>query len=228
MLESSVCFDGMSAGKSTFCRDGRNLQIWERLYIWDYWILSNLFHSEHATAFRKAILFPASYEMVGRLLTALNSLKKKISWHLSSTDASVPTLATIQHIDVYNVFYTVTKQRIKTNVTQQLARLDVFQSLSCLLSTRRVNKKIRNEVSEDTYKTQNQMSHKMKAADSKGFRSNEGPTSPRNIDLFISGIFSHYLYDSVKYLAWPRNVDMYNECGSVWVLIVRRFVVLCC
>jgi hypothetical protein len=69
-------------------------------------------------------------------------------------------------------------------------------------------------------KTQN------KAADSKPFKPNEGPV-PETLISFISGIFSHYLYDSVQCLACTRNLGGYSERGSVSVLTVRKFVLLC-
>ena len=65
-----------------------------------------------------------------------------------------------------------------------------------------------------------------KAADSKPFKPNEGPV-PETLISFISGIFSHYLYDSVQCLAGIRNLDRYNERGSVSGLTVREFVLLC-
>jgi len=69
-------------------------------------------------------------------------------------------------------------------------------------------------------KTQN------KAVDSKTFNSNEGPV-PETLISFISGISSHYPYDSVQYLACTRNFDRYSEGGSVSVLTVRKFVLFC-
>jgi len=69
-------------------------------------------------------------------------------------------------------------------------------------------------------KTQN------KEADNKPFKSNE-ETVPEKLIYYICGIFCHYLYDSVQCLACTRNLDRYIERGSVSVLTVGKFVLLC-